>query len=51
MIKEGKVIGPAFKFRKIFNNTIKRILDFPRQTSTSFIDEILGNWRAEVIYL
>ena len=25
--------------------------DFPRTTSSSLIDKILGNWRAEVIYL
>ena len=42
-IKEGKVKGAAYKFRKIFHATVKNIYNLPKQTSANFLEKVLGN--------
>ena len=32
-------------------DTVKKLYDFPRATSATLIDQIMGKWRTEVIYL
>ena len=51
MIREGKIKGPTYKFRRKLQSSIKKMYDFPKATSSNLIDNIMGNWRAEVLYL
>ena len=46
--KEPK--GATFKYRKIFNTTVKQLYFLPKETSHDLILKIMGSWSAEAMY-